>query len=577
MRKLFLGIVALLCFLAVALNLDLQQSRREPPTAMTPLQERSSLVKIAAVATYPINTLPQQESTNPIPHKFDVANSLPVSAYAAGAARRATISEFRRAAPGIFIFGDRTFIADMIEGREGNRNELIMFARSLRFREPRLHFQRAQGLIFFRTRIVSGAERQYDSKIAQHLWGWLIDELSSDAANPDRFKIPYAFAFDLTLEEHALIEAHPEKILEIIKGKKPILTWITPEIQWSDRLRMRFLRYYTRILRENGFVDWAETVEKLEGIDYHYGCASFDIALGIMDESTAVAYFRDYLKILKGYDYVNLAETTESLEVALARFGGLTKREFEIAMETRFNGIRGWEVTENGDFRIATPDIFTLNDRVFIADITEENKDIDVVFSISLQFRAPALVLHEVLPLSQEQFWREMDRKMRITDSWLRRLAPPLRFYEIMHGTRLYAMMHGRSLYNAAQVQDLWGHLFFHLSSNAANPDRFKIPYAFAFDLTREEHALIEEHPEKILEIIQGKRPILTWISPEIQWGDKLRSKFLRDYIRTLRENGFVEWAETIEKLEGKHYLHDCSESEMVLLLRQLRGYFLSD
>jgi hypothetical protein len=45
---------------------------------------------------------------------------------------------------------------------------------------------------------------------------------------------------------------------------------------------------------------------------------------------------------------------------------------------------------------------------------------------------------------------------------------------------------------------------------------------------------------------------ILTWISPEIQWGDKLRIRYLQDYIKILKENGFVEWAETIENLEDK-------------------------
>jgi hypothetical protein len=97
--------------------------------------------------------------------------------------------------------------------------------------------------------------------------------------------------------------------------------------------------------------------------------------------------------------------------------------------------------------------------------------------------------------------------------------------------------------------------------TDATDPERFKIPYAFAFDLTPEEHVLCEEQPDEILNIIQGKKAILTWISPEIQWGDKLRIRYLRDYIKILKENGFVEWAETVESIEDRKYFYDDSNN----------------
>jgi len=81
--------------------------------------------------------------------------------------------------------------------------------------------------------------------------------------------------------------------------------------------------------------------------------------------------------------------------------------------------------------------------------------------------------------------------------------------------------------------------------------------HTFAFELTPEEHALCEAQPDEILNTIKGKRTILTWITPEIQWGDKLRIRYLREYIRILKENGFIDWVETIEKLEGKSYLYN--------------------
>jgi len=37
----------------------------------------------------------------------------------------------------------------------------------------------------------------------------------------------------------------------------------------------------------------------------------------------------------------------------------------------------------------------------------------------------------------------------------------------------------------------------------------------------------------------------------------KLRIRYLRDYIKILKDNGFVDWAETVENLEGKNYLYD--------------------
>jgi hypothetical protein len=102
------------------------------------------------------------------------------------------------------------------------------------------------------------------------------------------------------------------------------------------------------------------------------------------------------------------------------------------------------------------------------------------------------------------------------------------------------------------EVQVLWSRLYDELS-DAADPERHKIPYAFAFNLTQEEHLLCEAQPDEILNIIQGKEAVLTWISQEIQWGDKLRIRYLRDYIKALRENGFVDWAETVENLEGRN------------------------
>jgi len=105
-------------------------------------------------------------------------------------------------------------------------------------------------------------------------------------------------------------------------------------------------------------------------------------------------------------------------------------------------------------------------------------------------------------------------------------------------------------------VKHLWNELYKELTY-AADPELFKIPYAYAFNLTKEEHALCEALPDEIVNIIRGKEAILTWVSQEIQWSDKLRTKYLRDYIKILKENGHVAWAKTIENIEEKNYLYD--------------------
>ena len=167
--------------------------------------------------------------------------------------------------PHIYVSGYSTFIADITE-----ENEWIGYSASLRFRGSRTNMGRliSEPLGGRSPRARFRAMRENgDADQVHTLWQWLYRELS-DAANPRRFKIPYAFAFELTTEDHDLLQVWPGEILDIIQGKNPILTWITPEIQWGEKLRIRFLRDYIKILRENGFVDWAETIEKLEGKNY---------------------------------------------------------------------------------------------------------------------------------------------------------------------------------------------------------------------------------------------------------------------------------------------------------------------
>ena len=170
--------------------------------------------------------------------------------------------------PDILLSGDNTFIADITEK---NRSEWIGFSNSLKFREVKDVVE----VITYGVPLPGPSSRIYTWRLdgvagkVGILWSFLRSELS-DAAAPKRFRIPYAFAFELTSEEHALCEAQPDEILNIIKGKKAILTWITPEIQWGDKLRSRYLREYIRILKEKGYIDWVETIEKLEGKIYLY-------------------------------------------------------------------------------------------------------------------------------------------------------------------------------------------------------------------------------------------------------------------------------------------------------------------
>jgi len=169
--------------------------------------------------------------------------------------------------PHISISGHNTFIADITEE---NVNAWIGYSASLKFRGPRTNRRRELlGGPSPRARFREMRENG-DADQVYTLWRRLYNELS-DAAITEQFKIPYAFAFDMSTEEHDLLVARPDEILNIIQGKKRVLTWITPEIQWGDRLRIRFLRDYIKLLRENGFVDWADTVESLEGKNYIYG------------------------------------------------------------------------------------------------------------------------------------------------------------------------------------------------------------------------------------------------------------------------------------------------------------------
>ena len=168
----------------------------------------------------------------------------------------------------ILISGEKTFIADMTAE---NENEWIGFTASLRFRGPkRVIIKRESvggGPIQRPSRSFYTMREHGDVNRMHELWQWLYNELK-DTANPERFKIPYAFAFDLTTEEHALCEAKPDEILNIIQGKEAVLTWITPEVKWGEKLRIRYLQDYLNLLKENGYVEWAEIIKNIEGGDY---------------------------------------------------------------------------------------------------------------------------------------------------------------------------------------------------------------------------------------------------------------------------------------------------------------------
>jgi len=120
-------------------------------------------------------------------------------------------------APHIFISGNYTFISEITEE---NENELIGYSASLRFRGPRHPFIRNSlfGGVCPYARFHAMRE-DGDADRVHVLWRWLYRELS-DAANPERFKIPYAFAFNLTQEEHDLLEVYPDKILDNYPGEK---------------------------------------------------------------------------------------------------------------------------------------------------------------------------------------------------------------------------------------------------------------------------------------------------------------------------------------------------------------------
>ena len=174
------------------------------------------------------------------------------------------------------------------------------------------------------------------------------------------------------------------------------------------------------------------------------------------------------------------------------------------------------------------PQVFISDNNVFIADITEENKDAHIIFSSWSQFRRIHL----------ERYPYDMHNKVYYPHHILEKLM-----------ITLWPT-------NISRIQHLWDKLYDELS-DATDPVRFKIPYAFAFNFTREEHLLCKAQPDEVLNIVQGKESVLTWISEEIQWGDKLRIRYLRDYIKILKDNGFDDWAETVENLEGKNYLYD--------------------
>ena len=201
--------------------------------------------------------------------------------------------------------------------------------------------------------------------------------------------------------------------------------------------------------------------------------------------------------------------------------------ELEVKKDILFSGPWRPSSIPQGRYRVETniddPNIFISGDRIFIADITMDG-NIKVFYSKSLQFRALKYISQELLGG-----------------------GGPFKHYR---SSRFVGGEHSGS------VNALWLQLYDELSG-ASDPERFKIPYAFAFDLTPEEHALCDAQPDEILNIIQGKEAILTWISQEIQWSDKLRIRYLRDYIAILKENGYTDWAETIENLEGKSYLYD--------------------
>gem|GEM_PF-3007690 len=200
--------------------------------------------------------------------------------------------------PGVIISGDSTFIDEITEK---NKDLMVVFYGSLQFRELKYFRSLPEGKkphgcpswVYYRRR---NDKRPVKSDEIQDLWQWLYYELR-DAADPERFKIPYAFAFDLTPEKHVLCESKPDEIFDIIQGKNAILTWITPEIQWGDKLRIRYLRDYIKILKENGHVDWAQTIENFEGVNYLYDDL-IDPEIQWGDE-LRIKYLRDYMKILK--------------------------------------------------------------------------------------------------------------------------------------------------------------------------------------------------------------------------------------------------------------------------------------
>ena len=181
--------------------------------------------------------------------------------------------------------------------------------------------------------------------------------------------------------------------------------------------------------------------------------------------------------------------------------------------------------------------IFTSGDSIFVSDITDDNKHEHIMYSASARFRF--LPLEQVLIGGSYKIYMLEEMKTRIISQ----------NKNIDHsGIRVD--------FTTSSVRLLWDKLYDELS-DAADPERFKIPYAYAFNLTKEEHALCEALPDEILNIIQGKEAILTWVSQEIQWSDKLRIRYLQDYIRILKENGHVAWAKTIENIERKNYQYD--------------------
>ena len=182
------------------------------------------------------------------------------------------LSSFHERVPGFFISGDKAFVAALTDE---NKEEWVLFSSSLSFggyyrRTPVGEPMTAPPGLIENIRARKPVDR---AEQLETLWRWLHYKFE-DIATPDRFKIPYAFAFELTPEEHRLCKAEPDAVLSVVKNKKALLTWMTPEIQWGDSLRVKYLRSYIEELKKHGHNEWARTVESLENERYHASLAA---------------------------------------------------------------------------------------------------------------------------------------------------------------------------------------------------------------------------------------------------------------------------------------------------------------